>query len=199
MKYLVLILLFLNLPAFALTGLKLGENAPKLSLTDLNGQEFNLQEAGKTRVLVFYRGSWCPYCMKQLKAMETDLFTPLKEKSVDLLAISVDAKKIAMKMQRNSNLSFSIVSDPKAESLKAFQIINKIEDETYNKYKNSYGFDLEAESGEKHHMVAHPAVYIIKDGKIIFADVHINYKERTDNELILQALQISKMNKIKTH
>lgn len=37
-------------------------------------------------------------------------------------------------------------------------------------------------------MVAHPAVYVVKDGKITYADIHTNYKERTKNEEILNAL-----------
>jgi len=56
------------------------------------------------------------------------------------------------------------------------------------KYKSSYKIDVEGYSGENHHMVAHPAVFIIKDGKVSFADAHLDYKKRTENSKILEAL-----------
>jgi len=91
-------------------------------------------------------------------------------------------------MKRNNNFSFTVLTDPKAKSLKAFNIINKLSDDLVAKYKSSYKIDVEGDSGESHHMVAHPAVFIIKDGKVSFADVHLDYKKRTENSMILEAL-----------
>ena len=56
------------------------------------------------------------------------------------------------------------------------------------KYKSSYKIDVEGDSGEKHHIIAHPAVFIIENGKIIYVDVHTNYKERTKNSEILKII-----------
>ena len=38
--------------------LQIGDRAPGVALTDASGQARNYQEAGKTLVLVFYRGHW---------------------------------------------------------------------------------------------------------------------------------------------
>ena len=91
-------------------------------------------------------------------------------------------------MKDEYKFSFTVLSDPKAKSLQAFNIVNKLDDKLVKKYKASYKIDVEADSGETHHMVAHPAVFIIKNGKIAFADVQTDYKVRTDNQDILKAL-----------
>lgn len=179
-------LVFLMNSAFALTGLKVGDKTPITSLKAISGEELNLEKG--TNVLVFYRGSWCPYCVTQLKNIKSYLEPKLEGKNIKLIAVSVDQEKVAKKMKRNFNFSFDIVSDPKAETLKKFKIVNKLEDKLVKKYKNSYGIDVEADSGEDHHLVAHPGVFIVADGKIIFADVHVNYKQRTNNKDILKAL-----------
>lgn len=51
--------------------LPVGAKAPGLTLTDLHGAQVGLAAtfAAQPTVLVFYRGSWCPYCNAQLAAL----------------------------------------------------------------------------------------------------------------------------------
>jgi peroxiredoxin len=179
----ILFTLLLPIFAFSITGLKVGDKVPTIELRDTDGKTVNLKE---TKVIVFYRGSWCPYCIKQLESIEKDMSSDSKAK---LVAISVDQLKVAKKMKDKFNFSFQIVSDPKARSLKAFNLINKLDDKLVVKYKASYKIDVEADSGETHHMVAHPAVYIVKNGVVTFADINKNYKVRTNNQDIIKALK----------
>lgn len=183
-------LLVLSWPtrATSLVGLAEGIKVPELSLQTTSGNTINIGRQEKTTVLVFYRGSWCPYCVKQLKDIEETLM-PNLPKNVQVLAISVDRLKVAKKMKKKQGLSFVVISDPKATSLKSFRIANKISDELNKKYKSTYKIDIEADSGEKHHLVAHPAVFVVKDNKIAFRDVHIDYKMRTSTQKILSVLK----------
>jgi peroxiredoxin len=185
MKLAIALVFFIN-SAFSITGLEVGDKSPITSLKTISGEQINLSEG--TNVLVFYRGSWCPYCVGQLKNIKSYLQPKLDAKNIKLIAVSVDKLKVAKKLKRNFSFTFDIVSDPKAETLKKFKIVNKIEDKLVAKYKNSYGIDIEADSGEKHHLVAHPGVFIVREGKVTFADVHVDYKQRTDNKIILKAL-----------
>jgi peroxiredoxin len=189
-KNLLLIILITTFchTAFAITGLEKGDNVPNITLKDTAGNSFNLAKQDKTTVVVFYRGSWCPYCVKQLKSINSEVIGKLDSKSMQLVAVSVDRPKVAMKMKRNFKLNYPVLSDRTASSLKAFKIVNKVDGNLVKTYKNSYKIDIEADSGETHHMIAHPGVFIIKDSKIIYADVHTNYKERTKNTEILNAL-----------
>ncbi|WP_419168257.1 peroxiredoxin family protein [Halobacteriovorax sp.] len=192
MKYLfwTFAITFINL-TFALSslnGLEKGTTVPIKDIVTVSGKKYSLTEKNKDFILVFFRGSWCPYCMSQLKSIESDIVPQLKKNQI-LLAISVDKPIVAKKMKDKFNYTFGIVSDSKAKILKSFNISNKISDELVLKYKNSYSINIEGDSGESHHIIAHPAVYIVKDGRISFSDVHINYKERTDNKVILKELK----------
>ena len=187
-KILLITFVFLSNLTHALTGLKSGDKVPSLNdLKTTEGRSVALKDKSTIAVLVFYRGSWCPYCVTQLKSIENEVMPKIK-KGVKLFAISVDSLVKAKKMKRNFKFSFDIISDPKAISLQKFKIINKVGPGLVRKYKNSYGIDIEGDSGETHHMIAHPAVYIIKEGHIIFSEVHENYKQRTKNSKILEVL-----------
>lgn len=186
LKPIALILIF-SLNTFALTGIDKGVNVPDLKLKDTEGKVYDLSNLDRPVALVFYRGAWCPYCVKQLISIEKEVVPKLKDKA-QLIAISVDSLKEASKMKEKQHFSFPIVSDPKANSLKAFKIINKLDDELVKKYKSAYQIDVEKSSGETHHMVAHPAVFVIENGKVTYRDVHTNYKERTKNQEILKNL-----------
>jgi peroxiredoxin len=187
MKKLLLILLF-STNLFAIEGLKVGESAPSLILKDLAGKTFDLGKEQKKTVLVFYRGSWCPYCIKQLEGIQKGIVGKIG-RGAQLVAVSVDKKSIAKKMKKKFGFNFPIISDPKAKTLMAFKIVNKINDDLVKKYKGMYKIDVEGDSGEVHHMVAHPAVFIIQKGKIIFSEVNTDYKVRTKNSDILKALK----------
>ena len=187
MKKILLLCLLIPQITFAMIWLKVGDLVPDINIKDTEGKTFNFSKQSKTTIAVFYRGAWCPYCLKQLKNIQSELVEKVNGKT-QIVAISVDKLKIAKKMKRNNNFSFTVLTDPKAKSLKAFNIINKLSDDLVAKYKSSYKIDVEGDSGESHHMVAHPAVFIIKDGKVSFADVHLDYKKRTENSMILEAL-----------
>ena len=184
----LLCFLFLIQSSFALEGLKVGAKAPMLEMKSTQGKVIELSSSTPT-VLVFYRGAWCPYCMKQLKEINSELSAKLEGKA-HLVAISVDPRKVAAKMKERYVLNFDIVSDPEGKILKGFNIVNEVNMDLSKKYKSTYEFEIKDSKGHIQTMIAHPAVYIVKSGKIIFADIHKNYKERTENKLILKSLNL---------
>ncbi|MFG1593793.1 peroxiredoxin family protein [Halobacteriovorax sp. CON-3] len=184
----LLISLFLILTLAQELGLGVGMKSPNIEIKNIEGKEIILDDMDKKTVLIFYRGSWCPYCMKQLQSIQKEIM-PKLDKNSKVVAISVDQKIIAKKMQKKYQYTFDIVSDPKAELLLAFNIVNKLDDKLVKKYKQSYKIDIEGDSGQTHHMVAHPAVFVIKNAKITYQDIHKEYKDRTKNDDILAALE----------
>jgi peroxiredoxin len=188
MKYIYFFTLLAALSVNAMSGVGVGEKSPSFSLKTTEGKIFDLSQQAKTTIIVFFRGSWCPYCINQLKEINKEVMSKINKETIQLVAISVDRPVVAKKMKAKFNLDFTIISDTKAKSLKAFNIVNKISDELVAKYKASYKIDVEGDSGESHHMIAHPAVFIVKNGKIIFSDVQKDYKVRTNNSEILKAI-----------
>ncbi len=181
------LLLFLPYLTMAMEGLSVGSKVPELELKDIEGNKVDLRAKSKKSILVFYRGSWCPYCMTQLKDLKKDLLSKIEGKA-NLYAISVDKQSTSKRMRDKFEINFPVISDPKAKSLKAFKIVNKLDEALVKKYKSAYKIDVEADSGEKHHMVAHPAVFILSKGKLVFKDVHVDYKQRTENSKILSEI-----------
>ena len=64
-----------------------------------------------------------------------------------------------------------------------------VDEETVEKYKG-YGIDLEKSSGETHHILPVPAVYLVdQSGLIKFSYVNPNYKVRLESGVLLAAFE----------
>ncbi len=104
---------------------QVGEEAPDFTLEGTDGNKVTLSSArGKMpTVIVFYRGSWCPFCARQL----SELRSLLKPKAaVRLLAISVDGldttKEFAAKIASDGKgaINYSLLSDPDHKVIDAY-------------------------------------------------------------------------------
>jgi peroxiredoxin len=83
-----------------------------------------------------------------------------------------------------------LLSDNKMSAAQSLGIAYRVDDATL-KQLQQYGIDIEAASGEKHHVLPVPAVFLIgTDGQIKFQYVHPDYKIRLDPELLLTAARI---------
>ena len=109
--------------------IKVGQSLPALSLQDIEGKKFDLNAAvaKKPTILIFYRGSWCPYCnthLGELKTVEGDL----KSLGYQIIAVSPDLPKNLKKSVEKNNLSYQLVSDSKAEAAKALGLAFHVDD-----------------------------------------------------------------------
>lgn len=80
----------------------------------------NLPEAlaGSYAVVLFYRGSWCPYCSAQLAAFER-AEPQLTEAGIKVVALSVDDAQTTAELVRKRHLSFPVGYSADAEALSA--------------------------------------------------------------------------------
>jgi len=177
----------------AATALKVGDLIPEVTVQDEASKEVALRQlaAEKPTVLIFYRGGWCPFCTRHLQSLAT-IQGEVAKAGAQVVAISMDSPaKLKMTPDRDK-LPYQLLSDSQAKAAKAFGIAFTVDGETIKTYKN-YGVDLEVASGEKHHMLPHPAVYIAdKSGRIRFAHVNTDYKVRLDPAKVLEALAAAK-------
>ena len=100
-----------------------------------------------------------------------------QDENVKLIAISVDppdvSKNFAEKIASDGKgrVSFPILSDPD------------------HKIIDAYGLRDPAYEGQKVYGIPHPAVYVIdKQGKVVWAKIESDYKQRPTNEEIRAAL-----------
>ncbi len=157
---------------FDICPLKIGQKIPdNTSLTSIEGKKTSLKDALgiKPTILVFYRGGWCPYCVRHLSALQESK-QQIDSLGYQIVAITPDQFDQLVISDTSSKADFTLYSDASAENIKAFGLDWKVSDELYTKYKDQYGMDLEAWSGEKHHTLPVPAVFIIK--KVITRNVN---------------------------
>lgn len=168
-----------------------GDPLPNVSVKATDGSAVKLREAVKTKpaVLIFYRGGWCPFCTRHLMALN-EVEKDLTDAGFKILAISPDQPAKLAETPDREKLSYTLLSDSSMEAAKAFGITFKVPDDLVAKYKSDYQIDLEAASGETHHLLPHPAVFIVDQAGVIrFAHVNPDYKTRLDPAEILKAVR----------
>ena len=86
-----------------------GDIFPDLRLRTLDGSEIQIKTGLKNpwNVLLFYRGSWCPFCKAQLKSFQNGL-ERITAEGIGVLAISVDPLEKARETQKETGATFPI-------------------------------------------------------------------------------------------
>jgi peroxiredoxin len=171
--------------------LAVGDKIPEAVMRLESGQEVGLEEqmAGEPAVLIFYRGGWCPFCTKHLAALN-DITEELADAGVALLAISPDRPAKLKAAEKLADIDYVLLSDSKMELAQAFGITFRLDDKTFVKYRDQYGIDIEGDSGETHHLLPHPSVFVVDaEGIIQFAHVDSNYRKRLAPEKVLKAVR----------
>lgn len=175
---------------FEVCPLKTGMKTPeKINLTNINNQAVKLDSLINTKptVLVFFRGGWCPFCTAHLGELQ-QVKSKIDSLGYQLIAITPDRFSNLDSSYKSSKAEFTLLSDHQAKAIQAFGLAWKIDDPTYLKYKNSYGMDTEFWSGEKHHLLPVPAVYVIKNGTVQFNFVNPNYTSRLSGKTLTAVL-----------
>lgn len=186
--------LFSQKEMYDICPIKNSEEIPAVNLMTEDAKSINLKEhiGNEPVIVVFYRGAWCPYCTRHLSALQ-EVKPQIDSLGYQLIAITPDNfAKLDSTKTRTKGLDYQLLSDSKLEAINAFGIGWKINDELYQKYKESYGIDAEWWSGSKHHILPVPAIFIVKDGKIQYQHVDPNYAQRLEPQLLISMLKAVK-------
>jgi peroxiredoxin len=174
----------------AVSPLLLGNPLPDVALRTLEGAPITLSEAvgGKPAALVFYRGGWCPYCNLQLSGLRL-IRKDLDALGFQLIAISPDNPTELKKTLDKDALDYRLLSDSSAAAMRAFGVGYQVDAQTLSKLAG-YGIDLERASGEAHHVLPVPSVWLVDgDGSLQFSYVHPDYTVRLPEQVVLSAAQ----------
>ena len=160
--------------------LPVGAAVPSAMIHSADGAELNLatEVAGKPTLVVFYRGSWCPYCNKHLAALQ-ELEPELLALGYQILAISPDESAGLQAMKEKNHLNYRLLSDHDMKASEAFGLAFRIEPATVEKYKG-YGIALPTVPGDPDtRWLPVPAAYLIgRDGTVKFVYTNADYKTR---------------------
>jgi peroxiredoxin len=139
-------------------------------------------------VIVFYRGSWCPYCNIQLHTLQERL-SEIRAEGGDLVAISPEKPDGSLTLIQKHNLTFEVLSDPNLKVARKFGLVYQLPKDLQKVYL-SFGNDLTKVNGTKDWELPLSATYVVdRKGKIIYSFVDADYKKRADSDDILRALK----------
>lgn len=153
--------------AIAQKGLAVGAKAPDFTAIDQFGKTISLNESLKNGpvVVVFYRGYWCPNCMRALKSIQ-DSLVELSFKKATVIAISPEAKEGIAKSAKISKATYSLVSDEGLKILKAYDVAFTITKDMKDVHKQ-YNIDVAGNNGANGNILPRPAAFIINTEGII--------------------------------
>ena len=104
-----------------------------------------------------------------------------------MVAISPDRPERMVKSLEVDGLGYQLYSDSRLEAASAFGIAFQLDPETVKRYRG-FGIDLEDASGERHHGLPVPSVFLVEAGGTIrWVYSNADYKVRPDNERLLAA------------
>ncbi|MDT0263966.1 redoxin domain-containing protein [Jatrophihabitans lederbergiae] len=99
-----------------------GEQFPRIPITLLDGTTVDAgdpnadRSEGRYRVVLFYRGSWCPFCNAQLRAFQRAL-PDLAGVNTGVLAVSVDDQETTQALVDKLRLEFPVGHSADAHKL----------------------------------------------------------------------------------
>lgn len=170
-------------------GLNVGDTAPDFTAINQNNKAINLKEQLKNGpvVLLFYRGEWCPFCNRQLQALQ-DSMSLITAKGANIIAASPEKAENITKTIQKTKATFNVVSDEGSKILNTYKVAFELDKITVEKYKG-YGVNLVERNGSNGNNLPVPAVYIInKEGKITYRYFDENYRKRASVMEILKNL-----------
>jgi peroxiredoxin len=171
-------------------GLFINSKAPEFKLKDQDGVEISLKELRKNGpvVLLFYRGYWCPFCSRELKAFQDSLGL-IQTKGAQVIAITPETAEGIDSTIAKTGAVFRILHDEGMKTAAAYQVAFQVDERTVSRYKMA-GIDLLKNNNQKTAMLPIPAVYIInKEGTVTFRFFDENYRNRVSVQTILKNIK----------
>jgi peroxiredoxin len=171
--------------------LKEGATAPDFTLKNAVGEEVNLGELLKDGpvVLTWYRGSWCPYCNIALQSYQREL-PAIRKAGAQFVALTPELPDKSLPTKEKFKLGYEVLTDLNNGVAEKFGIVFKMTPWVAKAMEE--GFGLQGYNGKDYDKNTLPlsATYIITpDGKIAYAFLDAEYRNRATPEMILAELE----------
>ena len=169
--------------------IKLGAIMPDFSLPNAKNEIIHSKEILKSgkMIIAFYRGSWCPYCNLELKALQENL-SKINDKKVSLVAISPQSPDNSLTVIEKHNLTFEVLTDKDNTFAKQLGIVFELQDFVLPFY-NALGINLSSFNKNDDTSLPIPAVFVVNEnGIIIYKFADANYMNRIDIDELLNTL-----------
>lgn len=176
-----------GVPDAALT---VGSRLPDASLVAPDGTAVALADAlgAGGAVVIFYRGSWCPYCNLTLKHYQESLLPTLRERGIELVAISPQTPEGSELSVANGSLEYTVLSDPGNVLVRQLGLLTEPSADARAAHTD-LGFDVADSNADATGDIPFPTVIVVDADQVVtFVDVHVDYTTRTEVDTIVAAL-----------
>lgn len=177
------------------SALKEGALVPNFILPDAHGNAVALRALllQGPAVIVFYRGSWCPYCSAELAAYQLAL-PEITARGARLVAISPEVPDASLTPEEIDRLGFEVLSDAGNRVARSFGLVYALDEEGRGMLRE-HGIDLARYNDDESWELPVPAAYIVdRDRRIVFASVDPDYRRRADPATVVTALDAMRGN-----
>lgn len=171
--------------------IKIGEKAPDFKLPNPLGKDVQLSDLlSKGPVVVtFYRGSWCPYCNLQLRALQAKL-NEIESLGATLVAISPEVPDASMTKNEISNMDFTVLSDQDAKVASQYGVAWEVPEFLLDHMRIDRELDLKEINNGNGSVLPIPATFIIgTNGLVQWNYVNVDYRTRSEPDEIIDALK----------
>lgn len=177
--------------------LKLGQQVASFSLPNQKGESVSLADllAKGPVVVTFYRGSWCPYCNLQLRALQARL-SEIHGLGAQLVAISPEVPDGSLDTDEINNMAFNVLSDQDSKVAAQYGVAWEVPAFFIEHMKVDRDLDLNvinniaSDNAKISTILPIPATFVIsRDGSVAWRYVDVDYRTRSEPEDIITALK----------
>lgn len=169
-------------------GLSVGAKAPLFKAIDKDGKGYDLASVLRKGpvVLIFYRGQWCPYCNRHLRALQ-DSLDLIYAKGATVVAISPEKTQFLLKTAEKIGAQFSLLFDEGFAIANAYDVTFTPDDSQLRVYNEKLGADLLHSQSDESERLPIPATFIIdRNGTIVWRHFDPDYRKRSSIEDIVR-------------
>ncbi|NNC93673.1 MAG: AhpC/TSA family protein [Acidimicrobiia bacterium] len=165
-----------------------GDRAPMFELPDAFGNRVKLADVLESgpAIVSFYRGSWCPFCNMELRALQRELES-VEEAGATLVAISPNRPDVSLETIEKHELTFPVLSDHENRVARQFNLVHEVEPGMVAYYR---GIDrnIDEMNGSDAWELPVPATYVIdQSGVVRYAFVDLNHRVRAEPAEVVAA------------
>ncbi|WP_158568876.1 peroxiredoxin-like family protein [Chitinophaga silvisoli] len=173
--------------------LKPGDQAPVFQLSNQRNEIISSTDLLNKGPLVvsFYRGSWCPYCVEEVKVLN-NVYNQIRDAGADLVVISPQQFSRTEKQANEIQLQYNMLVDVDNKTGKAFGLVYEFPDYLKQLYMKRFGNDIQQINEGSAWELPVPARFVIGQNGIILdvkADADYRYRpEPLDTVALLKRL-----------
>jgi peroxiredoxin len=151
-----------------------GSKAPDFRSLDSDGREFRLSDLSGSRVLLkFFRGTWCPYCVADLR-LWSEQREELRALGLKLVAVSHDSVEELRRFKRGHGWEMTLVADPTLEIIRRYNLQNR---------------NFTPKGGPFRDMSIPTTILIDKDGKVLWMSQATDFRVRSHPAKVLSDIR----------